>query len=72
MEGLIQMKLFVKSFHHFRRELGIQRVYLAGLSWCEMDDQKRYDGHKQKGYDLLYDAAADKRQHYSGSLIYTI
>jgi hypothetical protein len=38
MEGLIQMKLFFKSFHHFRRKLGIQRIHLAGLAGREVNN----------------------------------
>jgi len=36
-----------------------------------VDDQERHDGDKEKSDDLLYDAPANKGQHYSGSLICT-
>ncbi|GAJ12279.1 unnamed protein product [marine sediment metagenome] len=64
MERLVQVKLFAKSLYHLRRKLGIQRVYLAGLARCKVDDQKRDNRDKEQGDDLLYDTATDERQHF--------
>jgi len=43
MKRLVQMKLFLKSFHYFRSELGIHRIHLARLAGRNMNDQKGYD-----------------------------
>ena len=58
MERFVQMKLFAKSLHHLRCELGIKGIYLAGFSGSEVNDQKRDNRDKEEGDDLLYDATA--------------
>lgn len=60
MEGLVQIKLFSKSFQNFRREFWIQRIDLTRFTRCEMNDQEGYNGDEKQGDDLLYSAAAYK------------
>jgi hypothetical protein len=60
MKGLIQMKLFAKSFDNLRGKLGIEGVYLTGLSRCKVDNQERDNRDEEQGDDLLYDATTDK------------
>jgi len=60
MKGLVQMKFFLKSFHHFRSELGIHGIHLARLAGGNMNDQKRYDGDEKQGNNFLDSTASDK------------
>ena len=60
MERFVQMKRFTKSFHHFRCELWIHGVYLTRFAGGQVYDQKRDDGDKKEGDDLLYDTTTDE------------
>ncbi len=60
MQGLVQVKLFLKSFHHLGSKLGIEGVYLAGFPRRQVNDQKGYDGDKEKSNRFLNHTAADK------------
>ena len=60
IKGSIQIELFAKTFHHFRRKFGIERVHLAGAAGREMNDQKRHDRNKEKRNDLLNDTTTNE------------
>ena len=64
MQGFIQMKLFLKAFHHFGGELGVERVHLAGFARRQMNNQKGNDRNKKERDAFLNNTAADKCYHY--------
>jgi len=55
VKGFVQVELLSKPLHHLRCELGIQGICLTRFTGSKVNDQKRYDRNKEKGYDLLYD-----------------
>jgi hypothetical protein len=60
VQGLVQVKFFLKPFNHLGSELGIEGIDLTGLAWCKVNDQKGYDGDKKESDGFLNNTATDK------------